>query len=203
MFCFVFYFAKNNYGTYSIMAPVADLKSPVVICDFKWKTKIWSLKKTKNGSQRERKLQTLVKTRGGGRWYRLCHHHYTAHKIDPLLVKATGHNSPRRFRSGAVSVPSSSFTHSITVGCSGRAGGRSSERGLARCRLEPWWSWSSASPINFFALLWSRSVGLHYESPPCLFKESKNWGSSTQETAGTWPFTRVLSCYTTHFTSSA
>lgn len=48
-------------------------------------------------------------------------------KTEPLLVNTTGHNSPRRFRSGAVSVPSSSFTHSITVGCSRRAGERASE----------------------------------------------------------------------------
>lgn len=140
-------------------------------------------------SQRGRKRQVLGGSGGGG--IVLVIIITRPIKTDPLLVKTTGHNSPRRFRSGAVSVLSSSFTHSISVGCSRRA-----SEGL----LVASWSLNGVGAwpvlLNFFTLkLKIEAVNLECQSPlwespwlpfVCLFKVNKNWGSSNQE-SGTWP----------------
>lgn len=119
-------------------------------------------------------------------------------KTGPLLVKTTGHNSPRTAADDsevdAVSVLSSSFTHSITVGCSRRA-----SAGLLVPARSPDGVGAQPVLLNPFALkptIEAAEPGVSFSplrephSLPrvCLFKEisNKNWGFDTQEPPGTW-----------------
>lgn len=114
--------------------------------------------------------------------------------------------SPRRFRSGAVSVLSSSFTHSISVGCSRPASG-----GV----LVAAWSLNGvgARPVllNFFApkpTIEASEPGATVStmrvpaSPLCVWSRRAKLGFQLLGTSSNVAFACVLPCYMTHFTSS-